>query len=129
NDVMSEKPAREPESQDVLEQDSGVDAIASALSVAGPGADHAFLAAELVTLARGFIERVRNVRLDRIAMGPAGVGHVDRKRRAGVLHRDRRAVPAALLECGRACSAFRRKVKGLSVSAAFSHRKSASGPA
>jgi len=43
----------------------------SALGVAGPGADHGFLAAEFVTLAGRGVERARNVRLDRVAMGAA----------------------------------------------------------
>src|SRR5579864_5741342 len=47
-----------------LEQDSARDAIASAFSVAGPCADHAFLAAELVAFTGRFVERTRNMRLD-----------------------------------------------------------------
>src|ERR1700721_1836784 len=48
------------------------------LGVAGPGADHALLAAEFVALARGFVERTRNPGLDGIAVRAAGIGHVDR---------------------------------------------------
>src|SRR4030088_2263483 len=44
--------------------------------VAGPCADHAFLAAEFVAFARRRVERTRNPGLDRITMGSAGIGHV-----------------------------------------------------
>src|ERR1700692_586077 len=86
NDVISVS-AKDPKKPEILEQDSGVEAIASilvaspvvasALGVAGPGPDHAFLAAVFVAFAGGFVERTRNVRLDRIAVGAAGIGHVD----------------------------------------------------
>src|ERR1700689_1124337 len=91
---------REPGRKAVLEQKSAVEAIASPLGVAGPGADHALLAAELVALAGRFIERTRNVRLDRIAVGATGIAHIDRKRGTGALHGNRLAVAAALLESG-----------------------------
>src|SRR6185312_12052231 len=67
------------------------------LGVAGPGADHAFLAAVFVAFARGGIERGRDLRLDGIAIGTARVGHIDRHRRAGTLHGHGRAVALALL--------------------------------
>src|ERR1700733_622901 len=56
----------------------GMTEVKSPLGVAGPGADHAFLAAEFIALARGFVERTRNPGLDGIAVGAAGIGHVDR---------------------------------------------------
>src|SRR5579872_197155 len=99
------------------------------LGVAGPGADDAFLAAEFVALAGGFIQRTRNMRLDRIAMGTAGVGHVNRQRGAGTFHRDRLAVAVALLERGGARRIFARIVVSLPVSAAFADGKGARRPA
>src|SRR3984957_9908491 len=117
----------------ILEQDFGVDAIAtpvaSRLGIAGPGPDHAFLAAVFVAFAGCFIERTRNVRLDRIAVGAAGIGHVDGKRSTRAFHGDRLAVAAALLERGGACRAFSRIVIGLSIGAAFSDRECARSPA
>src|SRR5205085_7745061 len=58
----------------------------SPLGVAGPGADHAFLAAEIVAFFGGFVQRVRDLRLDCIAVSAAGIDQVHRKRRAGPLH-------------------------------------------
>src|ERR1700722_11763844 len=117
----------------ILEQDFGVDAIAtpvaSRLGVAGPGPDHAFLAAVFVAFAGCFVERTRNVRLHRIAVGAAGIGHVDGKRGTSALHRDRFAVAAALLQRGSACGVFGRIVIGLSISAAFADREGAGGTA
>src|SRR5271163_3847299 len=123
------------EISEILEQNSGVEAIAStlvaspvtalSLGVAGPGPDHAFLAAIFVAFAGGFVERTRNVRLDRIAVGTAGVGHVDGKRSTSALHRHRFAVAVALFERGSACRIFSRIVIGLSVGAAFADRKCA----
>src|SRR5882724_11230372 len=97
--------------------------------VAGPGADHAFLAAELVAFARRLVQRVRNLRPDGVAVGTAGIGHVDGQRGAGALHCDRLAITAlALLErCGtrRFLSGI---VIGLAVGAAFADRKRAGRP-
>src|SRR4051794_27092194 len=67
------------------------------LGVAGPGADHAFLAAEFVALARRRVERTRNLWFHRVTVGAAGVGHVDRQRRAGPLHDQRGAFALTLL--------------------------------
>src|SRR5437868_15340282 len=50
----------------------------SAPGVAGPGADHAFLAAEIVAFFGGFVQRARHLRLDRIAVGATGIGQVHR---------------------------------------------------
>src|SRR5215468_9526074 len=65
--------------------------------VAGPGADHAFLAAELIALLGRGVERGRNLRFDGIAVSAAGIGHVDRECRAGALHGDGGAGALALL--------------------------------
>src|SRR5262249_35519422 len=51
----------------------------SAFGVAGPGADHAFLAAELVAFARRLVQRTGNFRPHRVAMRTAGIDHVDRQ--------------------------------------------------
>src|SRR5258705_11764301 len=67
----------------------------SPLGVAGPGADHAFLAAEFVTLAGRLVERAGNLWLDRVAVGAAGIGDVEREPGAGAFHRHR--VPDALV--------------------------------
>src|SRR5580704_8722283 len=89
------------------------------LGVAGPGADHAFLAAEFIAFFRRFIERTRNMRLDRVAMGAAGVGHVDRQGGAGALHRHRRAVALALFQRRSARGALGGIIIGLAIGAAF----------
>src|SRR5204862_1291261 len=68
--------------------------------VAGPGADDAFLAAELVALAGRGIEGRGNLRLHRIAVRAAGILHVDRERSAGALHGDGGALALALLQRG-----------------------------
>src|SRR3954465_14300134 len=70
----------------------------SPLGVAGPGADDAFLAAELVTLLCRGIERAGKIRFYGIAVGTAGIGHVDRERGAGALHGERGAIALALLQ-------------------------------
>ena len=59
------------------------DLLALPFGVAGPGADDAFLAAEFVALLGRGVERARNLRFHGIAVGTAGIGHVDRKRGAG----------------------------------------------
>src|SRR5579872_4476898 len=102
----------------------------STLGVAGPGADHALLAAILVALAGRFVERTRYTRLHCIAVRTTGIGHVDRERGAGALHRNcRLAVAAALLErCGK-CGAHRGIIVSFAVSAAFAHRKCPGGAA
>src|SRR3954465_963800 len=71
-----------------------------ALGVAGPGADHAFLAAEIVAFLGGGVQRGRDLGLDRVAVGAAWVGHVDGKRRAGPLHGHGGALALALLARG-----------------------------
>src|ERR1700733_6017685 len=124
--------AKDPKTRHI-EQDFGVDAIAtpvvSALGVAGPGAAHPFLAAVFVAFAGCFVERTRNVRLHRIAVGAAGIGHVDGKRGTSALHGDRFAVTAALLQRGSACGVFGRIVIGLPIGAAFADREGAGGTA
>src|SRR3984957_10309196 len=101
----------------------------SSPGVAGPGADHAFLAAEFVAFARRLVQRTRNPRFDRVAVGTAGIGHVDRQRGAGALHGPRgRAVALALLERGRAGLGFAGIIIGLTVGAAFADRERARGP-
>jgi hypothetical protein len=96
---------------------------ALAPGVAGPGADDAFLAAEFVAFARGGIERGRNPRLDRIAMGAAGIGEVDRQRGAGAFHGNSGAITLALLERRGLRSRFRRKIMGLAIGAALADSK------
>src|SRR5262249_15922025 len=64
----------------------------STLRVAGPGADDALLAAELVAFAGRGIERGRDMRTHRIAMRAAGIFHIDRERGTGALHGHGRAV-------------------------------------
>src|SRR5882724_10601908 len=71
------------------------------LGVAGPGADHAFLAAEFVAFFGRGVERARNLRLHRVAVGAAGIGDVDRQRSTGALHGDGPAVALALLQRSR----------------------------
>src|ERR1700687_1064792 len=68
------------------------------LGVAGPGADDAFLAAGCVAFAGRLVERTGNPGLDRITMRAAGIGHVDRQRRAGALHGHHGAPAPAVLE-------------------------------
>src|SRR3981189_511018 len=71
------------EGPDPESRDSGLDAshrpgmtiTESPLGVAGPGADHAFLAAEFVALLCRGVERTRNFRLHGVAVGTAGIGH------------------------------------------------------
>src|SRR5205809_92132 len=70
----------------------------SALGVADPGADHAFLATIFVAFARRVVERGRDLRPDRIAVWTAGIGQVDGERRTGLLHRHGGAFALALLE-------------------------------
>src|SRR4051794_16674666 len=99
-----------------------------ALGVAGPGADHAFLAAEIVALFGGGVQRGGDLRLDRIAMGAAGVGHVDGKRRAGLFHRNRGALALALLARGGERGLLGRIIDGLAIGAAFADGEGAGGP-
>src|SRR5262249_21725052 len=96
--------------------------------VTGQGADHAFLAAELVAFAGGFVERGRNMRPHRVAVRTARVGHVDRQRGAGALHGDGRAVALALLQGGCARRALARIVISLAIGTALADRKRAGGP-
>src|ERR1700750_5650 len=100
----------------------------SAPGVAGPGADHAFLAAEFVAFARRGVECRRYLRLDRVAMGAAGVGHIDRQRRARALHGHCRALALALLQRRSARTGFAAIVKGLAIGAAFADRECAGSP-
>jgi hypothetical protein len=99
-----------------------------ALGVASPGADHAFLAAELVAFLGRGIERARYLRRHGVAMGAAGIGHVDRERGTGALHGHSRAVALALLQRGGTGSRFRRVIIGLAVGAAFADRECAGPP-
>src|SRR5262249_14853456 len=100
----------------------------SSPGVAGPGADDALLAAEFVALARGGIERGRNLRLHRIAVRATRVLYINRKRRTGALHGHGRALALALLQRRDARGTFRRIVIGLAIGAAFAYRKRAGGP-
>src|SRR4029077_11057518 len=65
------------ESANPESRDSGFDAshrpgmTELTVGVADPGPDHAFLAAELVAFARRLVQRVRNMRPDRIAVRAA----------------------------------------------------------
>src|SRR6202158_2459603 len=70
----------------------------SALGVAGPGADPAFLAAVFVAFAGCRVERTRNMGFHRVTVGAARVGHVDRQRGTGTLHGHRSAFALALLQ-------------------------------
>src|SRR3954447_5255118 len=100
----------------------------SPLGVAGPGADHAFLAAELVTLLGRGIERTRNFRFYGIAVGTAGIGHVDCERGAGALHGERGAIALALLQRRGARGFLGRIVVSLAVGAAFADGECAGRP-
>src|SRR4029453_6537486 len=91
----------------------------SPLGVAGPGADHAFLAAEFVTLLCRGVERARDFGFYGIAVRAAGIGHVDRERRAGALHGDSGARALALLERRGARRRLGGIVIGLAIGAAF----------
>src|SRR5438445_6967917 len=51
----------------------------SPLGVAGPGADDAFLATEFVAFFGRGVERAGNLRLHRLAVCAAGIGHVYRR--------------------------------------------------
>src|SRR4029450_636560 len=62
------------------------EATRSPLGVAGPGADHAFLAAEFVALFGRGVERAGYSGFHGVAVGAARIGHVDRERGAGALH-------------------------------------------
>src|SRR5689334_4834700 len=96
---------------------------ASALGVAGPGADHAFLAAELVAFARRLIERARNARTHGITMRTAWIFHVDGQRRAGALHGDGGTPALALLQRGDARGILTAVVIGLAEGTAFADRE------
>src|SRR5258706_7341558 len=98
------------------------------LGVAGPCADHAFLAAEFITLACRLVERTRNPRLDRVTVGAAWVGQVHRQRGAGALHGQRGAFALALLARGGPRHGLARIVVGLAVGAAFADRECARRP-
>src|ERR1043166_6440877 len=91
--------------------------------IAGPGADHAFLAAEIVAFFGGFVQRVRDLRLDRIAVSAARIDHVHGKRRAGAFHGDRLAVALALFSRGGERRPLGRIVDRLAVGAAFADRE------
>src|SRR5258707_1694023 len=95
----------------------------SPLGVASPGADHAFLAAEFVTLAGRLVERAGNLWLDRVAVGAAGIGHVDRERGAGAFHRHRGAGALALLDGRGAGLGFTGIIVSLAIGAAFADRE------
>src|SRR3954470_4931834 len=99
----------------------------SALGVAGPGADHAFLAAKIVALFGRGVQRGGNLRFYCVAMGAAGVGHVDGKRRAGLFHRNRGALALALLAGSRKRGSLGRIVDGLAIGAAFADGECAGG--
>src|ERR1700757_328787 len=94
-------------------------------AVAGPGADHAFLAAELIAFARRLVERVRNLRPHRVAVRAARVGHIDGEGGAGTAHGDGLAVALALFERRDARGVFGRIVKSLAIGAAFADGKGA----
>src|SRR5258708_5387950 len=98
-----------------------------ALGVAGPGADHAFLAAKIVAFFGRGVQRGGDLGFDRVAVGAAGVGHVDGKRRAGPLHGHRGALALALLARGGECGPFGRIIDGLAIGAAFADGEGASG--
>ena len=100
----------------------------SPLGVAGPGADHACLAAELVALLCRGVERARNFGFYGIAVGAAGIGHVDRERCAGALHGHRGAVALALLQRRGARGCFRLIVIGLAIGTAFADGECAGRP-
>src|ERR1700681_4148068 len=98
------------------------------LGVAGPGADHAFLAAEFVAFACRLVERTGNFGFDRVTVGTAGIGHVDRQRGTGAFHGQRGAFalaapaghgPRRLLGC---------IVVGLAIGAALADRECAGRP-
>ena len=91
--------------------------------VAGPGADHALLAADIVALFRRRVQRTGNVRLHRVTMGAAGIGHVDRQRRAGALHGHGGAFALALLAGRGQRAGFAGIVEGLAIGAAFADRE------
>src|SRR5712664_3461081 len=93
------------------------------LGVAGPGADHAFLAAELIALAGRLVERTRNPRLDRITVGTAGIGHVNHQRGTGAFHGQRGAIALALLAGRGPRRLLARIVVGSAVGAALADRE------
>src|SRR5947209_18091072 len=95
--------------------------------VAGPGADHAFLAAEIVAFFCGGVQRGGDLRLDRIAVRAAGVAHVDGQRRAGLFHGHRRALALALLPRGGERALLSRIIDRLAVGAAFADGEGARG--
>src|SRR3954453_13283716 len=99
-----------------------------AFRVAGPGADYAFLAAELVALAHCGIQRTRNARLDRVSVRSAGVCHVDRQSGASTPHRQRGADALALFERHVARAILGRIVIRLAISAAFADGECSRSP-
>src|SRR6187397_123776 len=100
----------------------------SSLGVAGPGANHAFLAAELVAFAGRCIERARNLRLHGVAVRAAGVGHVDSECSTGALHGDSGTLAFALLQRRNARGILGRIIEGLAVGAAFTDRECTRSP-
>src|SRR5580765_3919445 len=101
---------------------------ALSLGVAGPGADHTFLAAEFVALLCCGVERTGNFRFYGIAVGAAGIGHVDRERGARALHGERGAIALALLQRRGARRFLGRIVVGLAVGAALADGECARRP-
>src|SRR6266436_5063416 len=93
------------------------------LGVAGPGADHAFLAAGFVAFAGRLVERTGNFGFDRITVGTAGIGHVDRQRGTGALHAHRGALALAVLEGLGARHLLGCIVVGLAIGAALADRE------
>src|SRR5436190_9509188 len=102
--------------------------LALPFGVAGPGADDAFLAAEFVALLGRGVERARNLRFYGIAVGAAGIGHVDRKRGAGAVHGNGGAVALALLQCRGTRGGLGGIVKGLAIGAALADGERACRP-
>src|SRR5688572_6626541 len=99
-----------------------------ALGVAGPGADHAFLAAEFVAFFGRGVERAGYSGFHGITVGAARIDHVDRERGAGALHGERGAVALALLQRRGARGGFGGIVIGLAVGAALSDGECARRP-
>src|SRR6185295_1900571 len=124
------------EGPDPESRDSGFDAphrpgmtiAKSPLGVAGPGADHAFLAAEFVALLGRRVERIGNFGFCGIAVGTAWIGHVDRERGTGAFHGERGAVALAQPQRRGTRRFLGGKVIGLAVGAAFADGECARRP-